>query len=260
MGAAGIAERAMASQHYRIGGWTFRAGENELLQGGERRRLEDRAARTLELLCRRAGEAVGQDEMITEVWNGRSQSPNSIPVVIGQLRRALGDDARSPRFIETVPKRGYRLVAGPEAETPLRSRRPTAAALLMLLLLVLAGGAWLALRPAAPALAVSDVVNATGDPSHEPLARATSELIAAGLSRRGLVFRRGAAREGEAQLSARLTLWTGEPTIGLTATGPDGNVRWSAMARGPAEKLPSSVNRALDALAETWVARRAALH
>ena len=121
----------LATQHYRIGGWTFRAGENELVQGGERRRLEDRAARTLELLCRRAGEAVGQDEIIAQVWNGRSQSPNSIPVVIGQLRRALGDDARSPRFIETVPKRGYRLVArGVRDRWPGRSRRPVAMALL----------------------------------------------------------------------------------------------------------------------------------
>ena len=246
----------MASQHYRIGGWTFRAGENELLQGGERRRLEDRAARTLELLCRRAGEAVGQDEIIAQVWNGRSQSPNSIPVVIGQLRRALGDDARSPRFIETVPKRGYRLVAEPESEVPSpRRRRLLPAVALALLVLAAAAAAWLALRPAAPPLAVSDVANATGDASHEPLARATSELIAAGLSRRGLVFRRGAAREGETRLEARLTLWTGEPTIGFTATGPDGAVRWSAMARGPAEKLPANVERALDSFVDTRVAR-----
>ncbi|HEX8622045.1 MAG TPA: transcriptional regulator [Allosphingosinicella sp.] len=254
----------MASRHYRIGGWTFRAGENELVREGERRRLEDRAARTLELLCRRVGEAVGQDEIIAAVWNGRSQSPNSIPVVIGQLRRALGDDARSPRFIETVPKRGYRLVAGPEAPeaAPRRSRRPVAALLLLLLLAVLiaAGGAWLALRPPPPALAVGDVVNATGDSAYDPLARATSELIAAGLSRRGLAFRRGAAREGETRLAARLTLWTGEPTVGLSATGPDGVVRWSAMARGPAEKLPANVNRALDAFVETRVAPRRGLH
>lgn len=245
----------MASRQYRIGGWTFRAGENELLRDGERRRLEDRAARTLELLCRRAGEAVPQDEIIAEVWNGRSQSPNSIPVVIGQLRKALGDDARSPRFIETVPKRGYRLVAAPESEAPDPGRRRWPAAALLLLLLVAAGAAWLALRPAAPALAVSDVVNATGDPAHDPLARATSELIAAGLSRRGLVFRRGAAREGESQLDARLTLWTGEPTIGFTATAPDGAVRWSAMARGPAGKLPANVEKALDSFVETRVAR-----
>ncbi|MGZ8284673.1 MAG: winged helix-turn-helix domain-containing protein [Allosphingosinicella sp.] len=246
----------MASQHYRIGGWTFRAGENELVQGGERRRLEDRAARTLELLCRRVGEAVGQDEIVAEVWNGRSQSPNSIPVVIGQLRRALGDDARSPRFIETLPKRGYRLVAEaePEVEAPRRSRRTRTVAFALLLLLA-AAAAWLALRPAAPVLAVSDVVNATGDSAYDPLARATSELIAVGLSRRGLVFRRGAARDGETRLAARLTLWTGEPTIGFTATDPDGAVRWSAMARGPAEKLPGNVDRALDAFVERRVAR-----
>lgn len=244
----------MASQHYRIGGWIFRAGENELVQGGERRRLEDRAARTLELLCRRAGEAVGQDEIIASVWNGRSQSPNSIPVVIGQLRRALGDDARSPRFIETLPKRGYRLVAGaePAVETPRRRWRPIANLLLMLLFA--AGGTWMVLRPAQPSLAVGNVVNATGDATYEPLAQATSELIAAGLSRRGLVFRRGEAREGETQLGARLTLWTGEPTVALTATGPDGAVRWSEMARGPAEKLPGNVSRALDAFVERRVA------
>jgi len=245
----------MASRHYRIGGWTFRSGENELLRGDERRRLEDRAARTLELLCRRAGETVAQDEIIAEVWNGRSQSPNSIPVVIGQLRRALGDDARSPRFIETVPKRGYRLVAEGEAGPAQRSRRPMAA-LGLLLFLIAAVAAWFPDRPASPALAVSDVVNATGDPAYEPLARATSELIAAGLSRRGLAFRRGPAREGETQLAARLTLWTGEPTIGLTATGPDGVVGWSAMARGPAQKLPANVGRALDGFSDRWVARR----
>lgn len=242
----------MASQHYRIGAWTFRAGENELLQAGERRRLEDRAARTLELLCRRAGEAVGQDEIIAEVWNGRSQSPNSIPVVIGQLRRALGDDARSPRFIETVPKRGYRLVSEPAATAPRRWRG--AIALLIMLLLIVAGVAWLSLRPAPPALAVADVVNATGDPAYDPLARATSELIVARLSRRGLVFRRGDALEGETQLAARLTLWNGEPTLGLTATAPDGSVHWSAMARGPADKLPGNVHRSLDAFVEKRVA------
>lgn len=253
----------MASRHYRIGGWTFQAGENELVWGGERRRLEDRAARTLELLCSRAGEAVGQDEIIASVWNGRTQSPNSIPVVIGQLRRALGDDARSPRFIETLPKRGYRLVAGAEPDPevqaprpPRRWRRAATLALAFLLLLIAAGSAWLDHRSAALPLAVGDVVDSTGDPAHGPLARATSELIATGLSRRGLIFRRGQAREGEAQLAARLTLWTGEPTISLTATGPDGSVLWSAMARGPAEKLPANVERALDAFVATRVAPR----
>jgi DNA-binding winged helix-turn-helix (wHTH) protein len=244
----------MASRHYEIGGWTFRPGENELVRSGERRRLEDRAARTLALLCRRAGEAVGQDEIIAEVWNGRSQSPNSVPVVIGQLRRALGDDARAPSFIETVPKKGYRLVAEPEPPPP-RRRLQLVGALLLLLAVI----GWLALRPAPSALAVSDVVNATGDPAYAPLARATSELIATRLSRRGLVFRRGAAREGETQLAARLTLWNGEPTVGLSATGPEGSVTWSAMARGPAEKLPGNVHRALDELVERRVASRTTL-
>jgi hypothetical protein len=153
-----------------------------------------------------------------------------------------------------LPKRGYRLVAEGESDAPVRRRPRWPIAALVLLLLIAAAGAWLALRPAPPSLAVGDVVNATGDPAYEPLARATSELIAAGLSRRGLVFRRGPARDGETQLAARLTLWTGEPTIGFTATGPDGAVRWSAMARGPAERLPANVERALETFVETRVA------
>src|SRR5688572_22055096 len=133
----------------RIGDWTFDPAAGELTRGGERRRLEDRAARTLALLCRRRGEVVSHGEIAAEVWNGRTVSPNSLPVVIADLRRALDDDARAPRFIETVAKRGYRLMA--EAGSALPAPAPNPRKLLVsrlflvgfvLLLAVTAYGAW----------------------------------------------------------------------------------------------------------------------
>lgn len=246
----------MTGTSYRIGDWTFHPAANELVRPGERRRLEDRAGRTLALLCAHGGEPVAQEAIVAEIWNGRSQSPNSLPVVIGQLRRALDDEARNPRFIETVPKRGYRLIserpplAAPAAPgqviEPLRRRRFGWAAVLLFALVLVAG--LLVLRPAGSALAVSDVVNATGDPAYDPLARATSELIVAELSRRGIALRRRAATgaEGETRLEAKLVLWSGQPTVSLAVANESGAVTWSAMARGPADAIPRNVARAID--------------
>lgn len=240
----------MAERTFMIGDWTFAPAANELRRGDERRRLEDRAARTLALLCARPGEPVAQEAIVAEVWNGRSQSPNSVPVVIGDLRRALDDDARRPRYIETVAKRGYRLIAPstvrPPATSPASGRRWLPLAILLLIAAAVAG--WLLTRPATDTVRVAEVVNATGDPAYDPLARATSELIVTTLDRRGVAVTRG---EGGLGLEAKLVLWNGEPTVGLTATDASGAVRWSAMARGPAARIAPNVIAALDDFAVT---------
>ena len=117
----------------RIGAWMFLPDSNELRSGESRRRIEDRAAHTLALLCRRRGQIVSQDEILAEVWNGRAISANSVPVLIKDIRKALGDDAREPRHIETVAKRGYRLLAeidafeNPPVEDRGSNTAPTAA-------------------------------------------------------------------------------------------------------------------------------------
>lgn len=240
----------MASERtYRIGEWLFAPADNELRRNGERRRLEHRAARALELLCENAGRTVPREEIVRQVWNGRSQSPNSLPVVIGDLRRALDDDARNPRFIETVAKSGYRLIADPPAEAaPARPARKLVLVLLMALLLLpaIAGGLALwELRSGEDVVAFREVVNASGSPAYDPLARATSELIVADLSRRGRLIRRS-GNHGKVLLSARLIDWNGEPTVALSATDPaTGAVWWSRMARGPADAIPDNVSQAL---------------
>src|SRR5262245_63205103 len=65
----------------------------------------------LAFLANSGGRVVSKDEIIDAVWHGRFIAEATLTRSIADLRRALGDDQRSPQYIETIPKRGYRLVA-----------------------------------------------------------------------------------------------------------------------------------------------------
>lgn len=243
-------------EEHRIGGWRFDVAGAALIGATGERRLEHRAARTLELLCRRRGETVTHSEILAEVWDSRAVSPNSVAVVIADLRRSLEDDARDPRHIATVAKRGYRLnsEAGAEQdEAPPRRLRHIAIALL--LLLAAAAIAALLLRtPAKPiAIIVEPVQNATGIAANDPLARALSELVTHRVSAEtGKVAEtqdasgKVAPQQRPIRLTARLILWNGQPTLSLTATDPaKGSILWAAMAAGPADHLASTTIKAV---------------
>ena len=245
----------------RIGPWDFDASANELCRGGgDRVRLEHRAARVLELLCDNRGEVVSQDRLRAEVWNGRHLSAHSLPIVIGQLRRALGENARSPRFIETLPKRGYRLSANEAAPLEAVARRPRlmpAFGAAALVAAIAAGVVYSRARPAPPVIGVTAVANETGSARYAPLARATDAVILSALTRRGFAVQPGAL-EGGTTFEARLVLWNGEPSVGLTAVGPDGIVRWSGTTMGGAAKIPVEVDRNVDQMAAAIGVARAA--
>lgn len=233
---------------HRIGGWEFSAATGELRRRRDVRRLEPRAARALELLVEAKGEVVSQEQLIAGVWGGRSLSDNSVAVVIGQLRRALDDDAREPRLIETIPKRGYRLRVEPEAAVPTVRRKSVLALAAALSLLLLAAGLAIFLPGrSGVSVAVSDVANETGNPDFAPLARATSELLVTELGQRGYTVRRSG--EGDLALVTRLVMWDGMPFLGITATDRSGVVRWSLMANAMPGKVPPAVDRGLDDLA-----------
>lgn len=245
---------------HQVGGWRFDAVAGELSNGDVRRRLEDRAARTLELLCRAGGQVVSHQALVEAIWNGRTLSPNSTAVVIADLRRALGDDARNPRILETVPKRGYRLVAAPAATdrvdaVPPPHRRWLGLAAAGLGVVMLGGGlfAWRSSHPRL-LLGVGAVVNETGRPAYEPLARSVSELTLTRLGRlSGIRLVRGRIDAGLAadparrlNLQGRLAMWSGHPTVYLTAVDPrSGAVVWSGMALGPEDSLPANIDNAL---------------
>jgi tetratricopeptide (TPR) repeat protein len=76
-------------------------------------------------LARRAPAVVTKDELFRDVWQGVFVTDEALTYVIWELRKALGDDARRPRFIETIPKRGYRLLGLPGSEEdPVASELP----------------------------------------------------------------------------------------------------------------------------------------
>lgn len=68
-------------------------------------------------LADRAGGVVSRDEIIAEVWSGLAISDDALYNAFSQLRKGLADDPRSPRYIETIPKRGYRLMAPVTADS-----------------------------------------------------------------------------------------------------------------------------------------------
>ncbi len=74
-------------------------------------RLEPQTAAFLSVLANRAGQIVSRDVLLSEVWDDRPVSDDAIRVVVKKLRVALGDDARNPSYIKTVPLRGYQLIA-----------------------------------------------------------------------------------------------------------------------------------------------------
>lgn len=85
-------------------------GQARLLRDGSAVELTPKAFDLLVLLARRPGELVTKDELLDAVWGRRFVTEGVIKTVVGQLREALGDDAREPRWIQTVPRRGYRFI------------------------------------------------------------------------------------------------------------------------------------------------------
>lgn len=241
-----------------VGGWTFFPGTGELRRGQTVRRVEPRAARALELLCEADGGVVSQEEFIARVWDGRALSENSLSVVIGQLRRALGDDARDPKIVETIPKRGYRLRANATSsgQAPVAApRRPLWTALVpLLLLLVIGTWAWTAGQSAGRLMIdVRDVANDTGEGRYAPLARATSELIVTELDGRGFAVRRGGP--GDLLLRSKLIIWDEKPFVSMAATDRERTVRWSAMLNASPGKVPPNIDQAFDDLERRFPAK-----
>jgi DNA-binding winged helix-turn-helix (wHTH) protein len=81
-------------------------------RNGEEVRLTRKATEVLLCLDDAEGRVVGREELVACVWSGMAVSDQVVSTVIYELRRALGDDARVPRFIETIRKGGYRWLGG----------------------------------------------------------------------------------------------------------------------------------------------------
>nr|WP_154367791.1 winged helix-turn-helix domain-containing protein [Duganella alba] len=96
---------------FRFGEWRVDPATNTLSCGVLNRQLEPRAMDVLLYLCRHPHVVVSAETLLDACWGDVSPSDNAIHKIITQLRRALDDSATEPRYIETIRKRGYRLLA-----------------------------------------------------------------------------------------------------------------------------------------------------
>jgi transcriptional activator of cad operon len=111
----------------RIGAWCVNPAAGQISRDGETVRVEARTMRLLMYLAEHAGDVVSSDELLEQVWSGVIVTQDSVYQAVASLRRQLGDDAKEPLYIATVPRLGYRMVAtvSPWADEPLaRSPAP----------------------------------------------------------------------------------------------------------------------------------------
>jgi DNA-binding winged helix-turn-helix (wHTH) protein len=98
------------SKYRFAGGWSFDEASGELHGHGKMTRLEPQPAAVLALLAAHAGTVVTHDEIRRAIWGDKTHVDfrDSVHYCVRQIRVTLGDDARQPSFIETIPRRGYR--------------------------------------------------------------------------------------------------------------------------------------------------------
>lgn len=99
------------SQRLRVGEWRVDPDLDELSRGQQSIRVEPRTMRLLMRLAAHAGRVVEVQQLLEEVWPNVVVTHGSVYQAIAQLRQILGDDSERPSYIETLPRRGYRLIA-----------------------------------------------------------------------------------------------------------------------------------------------------
>jgi len=108
---------------FRVGEWTVDPASLVLSDGERTVRLRPKVMDLLVALARRPGDVQAKGELLESVWPDVTVGDGSLIVVIGELRSALGDSSDDPRYIETVPRRGYRLIAQVEGLSPRNETR-----------------------------------------------------------------------------------------------------------------------------------------
>jgi eukaryotic-like serine/threonine-protein kinase len=98
---------------FRFGPFQVNSASGELLKNGNRVKLQEQPFRLLVALLENAGEVVTREDLRHRIWRDDTfvDFDSSLRVAVRKLREALGDDAENPRYVETIPKRGYRFLA-----------------------------------------------------------------------------------------------------------------------------------------------------
>ena len=98
-------------ERLQVGEWVVEPALNQLSAAGKTTKLEPKAMALLCYLAERSGQVVSREALLAAIWPGVVVGDDSLTQAIIKLRKALGDVADAPTYIQTIPKRGYRLVA-----------------------------------------------------------------------------------------------------------------------------------------------------
>jgi len=165
---------APAARLLRFGMFELDTRAGELRKKGARLRLRGQPLDVLEILLRRAGDVVTRDELRQQLWTADTfvDFEHSLHNAVARLRDALGDSAATPRYIQTLPRRGYKFLSrveelGAEASPALRPRQ--------------AGHRDVPIR----SLAVLPLADLSGDPAKGYLADGMTEALITSLAKVG---------------------------------------------------------------------------
>ncbi|HKS74407.1 MAG TPA: winged helix-turn-helix domain-containing protein, partial [Terriglobales bacterium] len=195
-----------ASSPVRFGSFELDLQSGELRKQGLKIRLADQPLQVLQLLLESRGEVVTRDELQRKLWSSDTfvDFEHSLNAAVKRLREALGDAAENPKFIETLPRHGYRFIAAlepapanppaitpavpPKIAHPRWSQRLVFAALIVsgAISYILLHALWQRFHPpAAPirAIAVLPLLNLSEDTSQEYFSDGMTEALISELSR-----------------------------------------------------------------------------
>ena len=208
-----MATSASLSQTVRFDGFELDTRAGQLRKRGVKLRLRGQPLQVLAILVEHAGEVVTREELQTQIWPADTfvDFDHGLHNAIARIREVLGDSAEKPRYIETLPRRGYRFIgpvedfqtprlaeasvgdASPAATlAPPRKRNPTLIFILCALF-VLALGTWTVLRyvyakgavQPIHSIAVLPLDNLSGDPSEEFFADGMTDQLITDLAKVG---------------------------------------------------------------------------
>jgi TolB-like protein/DNA-binding winged helix-turn-helix (wHTH) protein/Flp pilus assembly protein TadD len=179
-----VNRKATGNTPFQINNWHIDPETCRIQQGDKVVKLEPKVMTVLVCLAEEAGKVISREQLEARAWPGMVVGYDSLASAIIKLRKAFGDDSKNPTIIETVSKKGYRLIAPVSiTETPspasTRIRRPKNRGHLAIIVLVIALGTWLLFKPetltidsttdsvSKPTIAVLPFKNISNDPQQD---------------------------------------------------------------------------------------------